>query len=82
MEQSHGGASWDGFSIEFYAATQEQYDHLMELYSAVDSLASVDMSIDAIVREEAASFFNGDKSVQETAALIQSRVSLYVNEQR
>ncbi len=82
VEQSHGGASWDGFSIEFYAATQEQYDHLMELYSAVDSLASVDMSIDAIVREEAASFFNGDKSVQETAALIQSRVSLYVNEQR
>lgn len=32
--------------------------------------------------EECAAFFNGEKSAQDTASLIQSRVNIYVNEQR
>lgn len=38
-------------------------------------------AITEIVEEEAAMFFAGDRSAQETAELIQRRVQLYFNEQ-
>ncbi len=48
----------------------------------MDSIYTYDTSIYEIVNEEAASYFNGDKSLDEVASLIQSRVNIYVNEQR
>ena len=35
-----------------------------------------------IINEEIEFFFNGERSAQQTAEYIQSRVNLYVNEQR
>ena len=37
--------------------------------------------ITSIINEEAASYFNGEKSAQDVAATIQNRVSIYVSEQ-
>ena len=54
----------------------------MELYNNVTRMTDYDTSIFEIVSDEAESYFNGDKSAQEVASLIQSRVNLYVNEQR
>lgn len=39
-----------------------------------------DTQIEGIVMEEAAAFFSGQKSVEETAEIIQNRVKIYVNE--
>lgn len=82
IEESQGGWGWGDQMYDFYAATQEDYDQFMALYNAVDSIISYDEKINNIVKEEAGSYFAGDKSVEETAKLIQSRVNLYVNEQR
>ncbi len=62
--------------------TQEEADKLLALIESTDRLAEPDENILAIVREEAAPYFAGQKTAEEAAALIQSRASLYVSEQR
>lgn len=82
IQESKGGWGWDNVQLEIRAATQEEYDQVMELYNNVTRMSDYDTSIFEIVSDEAESYFNGDKSAQEVASLIQSRVNLYVNEQR
>ncbi len=81
VEQSTGGVGWDDFYIDLYAVTQEQADGINELIGSVSRLANYDESIINIVSDEAASFFAGDKTAEETAQIIQSRVAIYVSEQ-
>ena len=69
-------------TVDVYATTQEQYDQFMALYNAIDSISTYDENIYNIVNEVAGGYFNGDKTVQDTAKQIQDRVTLYVNEQR
>lgn len=62
------------------ALSQEQYDRFMELYNAIDRVRSPDSSIVEIAVEEAAAYFAGDKSLEETVGLIQNRAGLYLSE--
>ena len=62
--------------------TREDGDALLELVEATEGTRFFDHTIESIIKEEAAAFFAGDKTAQETADLIQSRVSLYLGEQR
>ena len=62
--------------------TQEQYDQLMALYEVTEGTNQRDYSVLDIVAEAAGAYFAGDKSLDDTAREIQSRVSLYVNEQK
>lgn len=81
MEYSQGGIGWgDGEMVELYATTQEQYDKVMALYGAIDSVYSFDESIYSIVRDVALRYFNGDITTEAAADQIQSRVKIYVNE--
>lgn len=82
VELSKGGWGMDGLSVDLYATTQEQADQIMELIENTDKVLSFDENIMSIVSEEALIFFEGQKSAAETAAVIQSRVEIYVNEQR
>ena len=50
--------------------------------TAVESVFYTDEKVLEIVSDEAAAYFAGDKGLDECAAQIQSRVKLYVNEQR
>ncbi len=70
-----------GVDLTYYAVTQEECDQLMALYNAIDSYVRRDPSLTAIITETAGAYFAGDKSLDETADLIQNRASLYVNEQ-
>lgn len=71
-------------SIEFpvYAMTQGELDILMDIIENTTKVARYDNSVNDIINEEIAYFFNGDRTAQQTAEYIQSRVNLYVNEQR
>lgn len=62
--------------------TQEQYDQLMALYEATEGVHLWDYSTLDIITEMAGAYFTGDKTLEETAALIQNRMELYVNEQK
>ena len=67
----------------FYGKTsQAQYDQVMALYESVDSVGRWDDSLGEIIMEIAGAYFAGDKTLDETAELIQNRANLYISEQK
>ena len=81
-EWPKGSAGWGDYSVDFYAMTREEADGLRSLINATGRAAAFDQNIMNIVNEEIQTFVNGSKTAEQTASLIQDRVSLYVNEQR
>ena len=67
---------------EIYALNQEQVDQIRELIESTTKVADYDNSIIQIVTEQAAPYFAGQKSAADVAKLVQSKVNIYVNEQR
>ena len=61
--------------------TQEEYDLFMDLYQRTNTVTGGNQEIADIIKEECAAFFDGQKTAEQTAKLIQDRVSLYVMEQ-
>ncbi len=61
--------------------TEDEAGELRNLIAAVGHTTLYDETALGIIREEMAPFLAGQRSAQETARLIQSRVSLYVSEQ-
>lgn len=77
------GMMYDGMTYkELYATTPQQAQQLREAIAAATKLVDFDQSIIDIVTEQAAPFFAGEKTAEETAKLIQSKVNIYVNEQK
>lgn len=66
----------------YYAMTQEQYDRFMDFINHITRVTERDETLVSIVNEEAGAFFADQKSAEETAKLIQTRVQLYLNEQK
>ena len=71
-----------GQMVAIKPATQADYDQVMALYDAADSLTGRDENVWKIVRECAQPCFAGDQSAQDAAHTIQNRVTLYLNEQK
>ncbi len=83
VKVSHGGMSIDGgATVEFYAVTQEEADQIKALIDSVDRTVAYDQNLLNIIKEESAFFFSGEKTVDQTAEVIQSRMTIYINEQR
>lgn len=81
VEVSSGGIGYgDDFMVELYAMKQSEYDAFMELYENCNSVYGYDDGVMELIREEAQAYFDGAKSAEETARLIQDRVSLYLAE--
>ena len=64
-----------------FAFRQEDADKLRELVYATDKMAREDPMLQEIIQGEAAAYFAGQQSLEDTARLIQSRASLYLAEQ-
>lgn len=80
---SNGGMSYgDEPMIELYAVTQEQYDAVLALIDSTTTFVDYDQNVLDIISDEAAGYFAGSKTVEEASKLIQSRVSLYIQEQK
>lgn len=82
IELSMGSWYINGTELEMKAVSQEDYDQFMELYNAIDRVYTYDTEIYDIVNKMAEPYFNGDSTVEEIVNQIQSRVGLYVNEQK
>lgn len=76
--------SWgyDDANFDIYEATQEQVDAVKNLIENADSVYEYNEEMYSIISEEAAAFFAGQKTAQDVANVIQSRVQIYVNENR
>lgn len=62
--------------------TQQEVDDMLQLVNSVTTVIRNDQSVLDIIQEETATFFSGDKTAAEVAALIQNRVSTYLSESR
>ena len=60
--------------------TQEQVDDFKTLIDGATPGGAYDTDIQEIIQDEAGAYFAGDKTADEVAKLIQSRVSIYLGE--
>ena len=83
IEVSHHSYGWgDDFEMYIYSVKQEEADSLLKLINSVDGIYQYNSSLMNIITEETAPYFAGQKSVDEVADIIQSRVRIYINESR
>lgn len=72
----------NGMEIQIDPMTQEEADQLKkELYSFTQPY-SYDSNLISIIQEETEAYFEGQKSAEDVAGIIQSRAQIYVNENR
>ena len=76
--------SWSigDYSVDVYAATQEQVDRIKEMIDTSCGSISADGQVLGIISEEAEGYFAHMKSIEETVDVIQNRVQNYLNESR
>ena len=74
--------SFDGLDIYVPVPTDEDIAKVKEIINAADTSCNYEEEIYSMVLEEAEAFFSGQKSAKEVADIIQSRVSIYVKENR
>ena len=79
-EVSHSNVYLNGKTIEIPTPEQADIDAVMQVLESVDEKSSLDQNISSIIREEADAFFEGQKSADEVAKIIQSRAQVYINE--
>lgn len=75
-----GGIGFNGWTYEYHICTKEEAQLAKEIAQESSMLLSVDEQMLNIMSEEAAPFFNGQKTADEVAEIIQSRIKLYINE--
>ncbi len=62
--------------------TQQEADELAAFIQGIENRGYANENITNILKEETAPFFEGQKTAQEVAGIIQSRVQIYVDENR
>lgn len=83
IESSQGGMSYgDGWSVDYYAVTQEEADQIEELIANTQRVINYNYASEVykIIEEEAAPYFAGQKPLDEVVDIIQSRVDIYISE--
>lgn len=75
---------YDDIELKIAVPTKEDVEDLLKVINAADTVAddTVNDEIYKIIEEESEGFFEGQKSVQDVVDVIQSRVSLYVKENK
>lgn len=83
MTYGKGGIGYgDDWEYEYHATTEEEVARLEALIASAKPSLNTDDQIINIINEEAAAFFKGQKSAADVAGVIQSRVKIYVDENR
>lgn len=78
-----GGIGYgDGWHYDYRKATQEEVDLTLSLLEDAKPISYSNNEIVKIISEEAAYFFEGAKSVDEVAKIIQSRIQTFVDTNR
>lgn len=82
---ANGGGSvgyGDDWMYTYHVTTEEEAELLEELIGIAKPMVAADTTILNIIKEEAGAFFKGQRSAADVAGIIQSRVQVYVNENR
>ena len=82
VEISNYSYGWGDFEMDIYAVSEEEAAKMMDTINRIDGAYSYNEQLMAIIEEESAPYFAGQKTVDEVADIIQNRIQLYVNESR
>ena len=78
---NNGSWGWGDFQVDIKPATQEQVNEVKDLIANITAVdGAVSNSMLNIINEEAAAYFNGQKTAKEVASIIQSRMQVYLSE--
>lgn len=72
----------NGVEVKMEPLTKEETALVKDYLGKITNVASPNEDIYNIIIEEAESYFNGQKSAKDVADIIQSRIKIYVNENR
>lgn len=72
----------NGEEIIIQPLSQAQLDQLIQFVESVNTPYYYNMDVMNIINEEMGSFYSGQKTARDAAAIIQSRAQLYVDENR
>ena len=73
---------YDDVEITIGPLTEEDAQVVRDMVYNATTEAAYDEQLMNIITEEAEYYFNGEKSAQEIAGIIQSRAQLYIDENR
>ncbi len=88
MDENNNKVEYDdiyyvnGVEITIPPMTQQEADELKEKLYGFTQIYKRDETLLNIIKEEAAPYFAGKKTAKDVAGIIQSRVQIYVNENR
>ena len=69
-----------GAEVKLPRLIQADVKYVERFINSLDQVLSYNESAYNIIMEEASAYFSGQKSAQEVADIIQSRLTIYVNE--
>ena len=72
----------DDITYTTHAFDEEDKAQFRSIIDSADRMLTEDSKIYSIIEEEAANYFSGTKSLDETCRVIQDRVSIYINESK
>ena len=72
----------NGQEVVIKPFTADEIKELKDFIMSVDRISSYNEEIEKIITEDAEPFFAGQKSAEEVAKVIQSRVNIYINEKQ
>ena len=72
----------DDITITTHAYDDKDLEQMRTIIDSADGMMANDTKIYKIIEEEAANYFSGNKSLDDTCAIIQDRVSTYINESK
>lgn len=80
-ENGGGSMGWGDWMYEYRPCTQEDADILLELVDGIEGIyTNSNSTIFTMIMEDVGPFLSGDKTAEETASVIQNRISLYLME--
>ena len=82
IEMSKGSWGWGSMQVEIKALTQAQADKILELVNTTTKVQNYDEELMQMITSESEAFFAGQKSAEDVGRLLQSKMTIYINEQR
>jgi ABC-type glycerol-3-phosphate transport system substrate-binding protein len=78
----NGTIGFGSVSVDLRPLTEEEAQEFRELTDKVSNISSVDIKLMEIINDECKLYYAGDKSLEDTVKIIQSRAQIYMNESR
>ena len=82
IEVDRGSWGWGSIEVKIGALTQAQADKILELIETTDRCSSNNEEVMEMIQADCEAYFSGQKTAEEVGRLLQSKMTIYINEQR